>query len=507
VLKIVDALTAREVLAHSESPRQIQNLRFSPDGKRLGYITCRADEADATKSDCVAKIIETGSGKEVLRRQGVMALEFSADGKLLAILDEGRRAHVCDSFTGDNQHTLPGDNFYWLSFSPDGRWLAAAASTNRSSVTVWDARTFREKQVFKLAKEFQFSPDGRSCIVRETDGVKVIPVEESGAAGLINLRGSRFSTGNFGLDGRGRLASVALSAEHEITLWDIASGETTLKLPVAVPLGELANLEGVNTAVFSADGGRLAIATSDKTVRILDARPLSDELRWEREALGLYRFHADKFLSSDELLENIRRDPEVSEPVRQQALHLAERYPQPIDDEGFIRTWLVLAPMSMGPGEKAAAALDRQQTADEAHLKPRSGDNLRIDQRTLRWQNYRAGTYFVDFNEFCRTETPNAIGYAVCYILCDREHRGLNMNVGSDDQAKIYLNGKEVFKQLKVRAIGKDQDVVPNITLNKGRNVVVFKVINEQWGWAGCMRFTDRIGKPFRDFRVKLVPE
>ena len=40
----------------------------------------------------------------------------------------------------------------------------------------------------------------------------------------------------------------------------------------------------------------------------------------------------------------------------------------------------------------------------------------------------------------------------------------------------------------------------------KGVNVLVFKVVNEKADWSGCLRFTDKDGKPITNFKVNLKP-
>jgi hypothetical protein len=44
------------------------------------------------------------------------------------------------------------------------------------------------------------------------------------------------------------------------------------------------------------------------------------------------------------------------------------------------------------------------------------------------------------------------------------------------------------------------------VTLKKGVNVVVFKVINEQNSWQGAMRLLDKAGAPLKDLKIKLSP-
>ena len=57
-----------------------------------------------------------------------------------------------------------------------------------------------------------------------------------------------------------------------------------------------------------------------------DARPLTPELRIEQQAVNLLNVWFAKPLSKAEILERIRSDQTISEPVRKQALVLAERY-------------------------------------------------------------------------------------------------------------------------------------------------------------------------------------
>jgi len=79
--------------------------------------------------------------------------------------------------------------------------------------------------------------------------------------------------------------------------------------------------------------------------------------------------------------------------------------------------------------------------------------------------------------------------------------------VGSDDEAKVYLNGTQVYKAPLGRGFVPDEDKVPDIHLTAGLNVLVFKVVNESGEWAGGIRFTDAQGNPVKGLRVTLDPE
>ena len=48
---------------------------------------------------------------------------------------------------------------------------------------------------------------------------------------------------------------------------------------------------------------------------------------------------------------------------------------------------------------------------------------------------------------------------------------------------------------------------MPDIALNAGLNVLVFKVVNETASWKGSIRFTDAQGNPVKGIKVTLDPE
>ena len=129
-----------------------------------------------------------------------------------------------------------------------------------------------------------------------------------------------------------------------------------------------------------------------------------------------------------------------------------------------------------------------------------------MGEKTLVWQKYRARDYFVDFNALLAQRTEYCVAYAVCYVVAEEERKDLRLKLGSDDQAKVYLNGREVYQYRKVRHVLRDEDTVEGVRLNKGVNVLVFKVVNETVDWKGCARFVDEDGRPARGLRVSLTP-
>jgi hypothetical protein len=45
------------------------------------------------------------------------------------------------------------------------------------------------------------------------------------------------------------------------------------------------------------------------------------------------------------------------------------------------------------------------------------------------------------------------------------------------------------------------------VTLRKGVNVLVFKVINEKEDWSGCARFTDQQDRVLKNLKVTTAPK
>jgi hypothetical protein len=173
-----------------------------------------------------------------------------------------------------------------------------------------------------------------------------------------------------------------------------------------------------------------------------------------------------------------------------------------INDEGFVQRWLVLAPIRLAENQSGADALDKEQLKDEAKLKVNAGDKVKIGDKDLAWKEYTAKEYLLDFNGFLGAQTEDSVAYAVTYIVAPEELEGVKMKTGSDDQAKVYLNGKEVFKHAEARPIEKDEDTT-EVTLQKGVNVLVVKVVNEKMDWAFCVRFSDKDDKPLTNLKAR----
>ena len=177
------------------------------------------------------------------------------------------------------------------------------------------------------------------------------------------------------------------------------------------------------------------------------------------------------------------------------------------DKEGFIRNWLILAPIAMEEENEGAAELNKKQIRDEGNLQPKEGDEAAIGAAKLKWKAHQTPDFLIDFVKYVQGgRGEQAVAYAVTYIVADEEMKGVKAKIGSNDQAKLYVNGTQVIAFEDTRTLEKDQNVSNGFTLNKGVNTIVFKVVNQENNWQGCLRFVDATDKVLTGLKVKLTP-
>jgi hypothetical protein len=174
------------------------------------------------------------------------------------------------------------------------------------------------------------------------------------------------------------------------------------------------------------------------------------------------------------------------------------------DAEGFIRNWLVLAPIAM-EGEAGAAEIDRDYLGGEAAVKPKPDEKVNVGGKILTWKPHATSDFFIDFLQaFGKERGEYVAGYAVAYVVADEEMK-VTLALSSNDQGKAWVNGKQVFRFAETRTLDKDTDK-EEVALVKGQNVLVLKVLNEVNNWQGCARFV-KGGAPVKNIKVSLTPQ
>ena len=175
------------------------------------------------------------------------------------------------------------------------------------------------------------------------------------------------------------------------------------------------------------------------------------------------------------------------------------------DSQGYIRDWLMLAPIVFPEGRAGTDLIYDDQIKNEATLQPKAGDKITINGKELTWTAITASTNYFNFNATLKSVHDRAMGYMVTYIQCDEEMPGVIMALGSNDEGRLYLNGVDIYIFAEPRTLELDADK-GRVTLKKGLNVIVFKIFNEQGNWQGAMRFLDKSGTPLTNLKIRLSP-
>ena len=174
------------------------------------------------------------------------------------------------------------------------------------------------------------------------------------------------------------------------------------------------------------------------------------------------------------------------------------------DPEGFIRNWLVLAPIAVQE-DSGATEIDKDFLSGEATITPKAGDTVTVNGKALTWKTHQTSDFFIDFLQaFGKERGEDVAAYAVAYVIAAEEMK-VTLLTGSNDQSKAWLNGKPIIKFADTRTLEKDTEN-SEVTLAKGQNVLVFKVVNEKNNWQGCARFV-KDGAPVKNIKISLTPQ
>jgi len=471
--KVWDATTGRELLSLTGHSNAIWSVAFLSHSRRI--VTGGTDKT--------ARVWDAATGRELLTIKGlsdvISSVASSPDGRRIAAGSWDGMAGAWDAATGQLLFTLKSHagRIMSVAFSPDGGRIVTGSEDQTAKV--WDAASGGE--LFTLRghgggiSSVAFSPDSQRILTGSNDKTAKVWETATGRE-LLTLKGHRawVSSVAFSPDRR-RIGTGSYDGTAKV--WEAAGGRELLTLK--------GHSQAISSVAFSPDGRRIVTGSYDHTAKVWEAAPAEQVAAWQEEERA-----AAQSLAAQE-----RERTEGQE--RQRIIRARDS----------IKQWMILAPIALAPGQSGAEGLNIEQIQGEGRLRPKMGEASSFAGGELKWREVALTNEVIDFNALLGQETTQSVAYAVCYLRSEGEQRGLQMLVGSDDEAKVYLNGKQVYKAPFARPFVAEEDTVPDLTLSAGLNVLVFKVVNETLDWKGSIRLTDAQGNPVKGIHVTLDPE
>jgi eukaryotic-like serine/threonine-protein kinase len=252
-VKLWDVNMGKELLALNVVLPSYGYPVFSPDG--LNFVL--------GLSNGELMIVDIATGKEtrpVNVHIPIWGMDFSPDGKMLAIGQQNRLTTLWDTKTWQEMAAIKGHGevSYSVSFSPDGQRLATASSDG--VVKLWNSKTTQAPSPYQVTKSWvdriSFSHDGRKLYVLDKElvarAIDVFTGRELFSFKLpvkdVNLVAGRTLLNIFTISEENR--KIATSGDSNINIWDGRTGRELQTIKTSDPM--------INMLALSRDGRMVA---------------------------------------------------------------------------------------------------------------------------------------------------------------------------------------------------------------------------------------------------------
>lgn len=156
---------------------------------------------------------------------------------------------------------------------------------------------------------------------------------------------------------------------------------------------------------------------------------------------------------------------------------------------GVVPAWYVMGPFEDTSGKMLDGVLPPDWEVDLAAVYP-------VKLGKAGWRLHETVNGTLGLTALWGEQLPNGVAYAVCYVTSPRE-QAVQLRISSDDDARVRINGREVYRHQEPGGLEYDKEIVP-ITLPAGKARIEIKVFNRRGMWGLFTRFTDQQGRPLK---------
>ena len=203
-----------------------------------------------------------------------------------------------------------------------------------------------------------------------------------------------------------------------------------------------------------------------------------------------------KKMESTESSENVGRKVSGGVTISKGKTDLSAATYEGLEPGKFMRRWLFLGPIQIpwdGAGYFPDEATSNKYFDTVLIGLERFEPMVRIGEDDYEWATLHSEYGVIELTQVF--ESWFVIAFAWAQIDMAEETSAV-LGIGSDDSVEVWLNGELVHKNMVTRGVVPDSDHVP-VTFKKGRNQLVFKIINYggPWGFACRLLSTEPAGQ------------
>lgn len=182
------------------------------------------------------------------------------------------------------------------------------------------------------------------------------------------------------------------------------------------------------------------------------------------------------------------------------------------DNEGFIKRWLLLEPISKPNRSNTVftdsyirTAFTTEYFPNQFTVLPKDGEKVKVGEQELKWHALESANFNVKLFRFAyglRKPIYGVLFWAVTVVNCPEEIKNVRMAAGSNSASMWWLNGEEAVILSGDRRMVMDDCISARLTLNKGKNIIRGAVINGPGMSDFCVRFLDEKGEPIKGITI-----